>query len=830
MRSFGIGLLVIAQLVFQAYATDCGDFTDCNACTSGDSGCLWCLSNGLSKQATCVAATDDLSQCTETLGIENNLQVSTADTISSISISEMKITMRKESSETFTVNLKKKSLPYQLYFFLDLSESMAPVLDNVKNDASKLPDAFANDPASVKPTFTFGFGSFVDKAIPPFTLNRLSFKEPTYGYRHHVSFTDDAESFLEDLNRVGVSGNNDRPEGGFDALIQALYCEDLVEWEPLSTNALRTVLMTTDQRSHFAGDGVDAGIVWPAELKCQKNLFFKCNNLYPSEMMNSLYMHDECKCNILDSTCTYHNFIHDYPSVDQVKTALEERDVNLAFVVPAEVAVDLESDYRGVRTEYIELVKELGPRSLLEESVITASNGNNNDYSAVVRDIYYNFFGQTPKFITQAIDDFDAYYRVSSTCEEDSLNSVPVSVAGQDDIQLNWICTFTVEESEVGGFASEDQYKSAIMRSGIWGSFDLRVQSKGCKCPSSFTCATGSTKIDDPCSCECNNGNINGNCDCDDVFKACVPPNCNGNGECVCGECKCQVENVELNIPGFSGPDCKCQTSCLVNNMVPEFPCGGNGVCECGKCKCNNGYQGPNCECNIQDSCAAANGDICNGKGTCDEDQCGCKCTPPWSGKFCEECDATRNPEECGGPCNKCSKKASDSGDPSKDTWGCECCFSVTEDGNDASKGSLCQWCSESLQCFSREVITEAQNAGQTLCPAKDIITETTTTGSGNDTTSTTNEMRQSAIYEDASECPPPGEPSTIAVVVGSLLGLLALILLAILLWRLWAFYADKKEWERYEKDKAKSLWQADTNPMYKSSTHEYQNPCYQAE
>lgn len=830
MRSFGIALLVIAQLVFQAYATGCGDFTDCNACTSGDSGCLWCLSGGDSKQTTCVAASDT-AQCTETLGIVENVKEKTAETdnTKSISISEMKLTMRRESSETFVVDLKKKSLPYQLYFFLDLSESMAPVLENVKSSASLLPGAFDNDPPAVKPTFKFGFGSFVDKAIPPFTLNRFKFDVPTYGYKHHVSFTDDPRAFVNVLNSVKVSGNNDRPEGGFDALVQALYCEDLVEWEPLGTNALRTVLMATDQRSHFAGDGVDAGILWPAELKCKKNLFFKCDKLYPSEMMNELYEYDECKCNILEPSCTYHNFIHDYPSVDQVKTALEERDVSLAFVVPAAVAVDLESDYRGVREEYKELVEALGSRSLLEETATISANSEANNFQTVVRDIYYNFFDTTPEFITQEIDDFGEYYRVSSICAEDGSNSV--SVNGRS-IQLDWICTFTVEEVKVGGFASEDEYKSAIMRSGLWGSFDLMVRSKGCTCPSSFTCSNGATKIDDPCSCECNNGNINGNCDCVDVFKPCTPPNCNGNGECSCGECKCQVENVELNIPGFTGPECKCQTSCLVNNKVPAIPCGGKGVCECGECKCNNGYQGPNCKCNIADSCAASNGKICNGKGTCrDADECSCECTPPWSGDFCEDCDATVNPEECGGPCNECSKKATDSDDPSKDTWGCDCCFSVTDEGHDASKGSLCQWCSESLQCFSREIIVAAQNDGVTLCGSKDnIITETTTTGSGDDTTTTSTEIRQSIIYDDASECPPPGEASTIAVVVGSLLGLLALILLAILLWRLWAFYADKKEWERYEKDKAKSLWQADNNPMYKSSTHEYQNPCYQHE
>lgn len=83
------------------------------------------------------------------------------------------------------------------------------------------------------------------------------------------------------------------------------------------------------------------------------------------------------------------------------------------------------------------------------------------------------------------------------------------------------------------------------------------------------------------------------------------------------------------------------------------------------------------------------------------------------------------------------------------------------------------------------------------------------------------------AIYETIDECPPPIPLDPTWIIVGTVLGVLALILLALLLWRLLAHLKDKKEWETYEKDKANSKWQADNNPIFKSSVAEFENPIF---
>lgn len=49
-----------------------------------------------------------------------------------------------------------------------------------------------------------------------------------------------------------MSGNIDSPEGGFDAIMQAVVCQNKIGWRK---QARRLVLFTTDAGFHHAGDG-----------------------------------------------------------------------------------------------------------------------------------------------------------------------------------------------------------------------------------------------------------------------------------------------------------------------------------------------------------------------------------------------------------------------------------------------------------------------------------------------------------------------------------------------------------------------------------------------
>ena len=55
-----------------------------------------------------------------------------------------------------------------------------------------------------------------------------------------------------EVKRAQVSGNLDAPEGGFDAIMQAIVCEDMIGWRE---KARRLLVFSTDAGFHYAGDG-----------------------------------------------------------------------------------------------------------------------------------------------------------------------------------------------------------------------------------------------------------------------------------------------------------------------------------------------------------------------------------------------------------------------------------------------------------------------------------------------------------------------------------------------------------------------------------------------
>jgi integrin beta 1 len=84
-----------------------------------------------------------------------------------------------------------------------------------------------------------------------------------------------------------VSGNLDAPEGGFDAIMQAIVCRDEIGWRE---KARKLLLFSTDASFHYAGDGKLGGIVKP----------------------NDGYCH-------LDKSGMYtHSTLQDYPSISQI--------------------------------------------------------------------------------------------------------------------------------------------------------------------------------------------------------------------------------------------------------------------------------------------------------------------------------------------------------------------------------------------------------------------------------------------------------------------------------------------------------------------------------
>jgi integrin beta 1 len=198
--------------------------------------------------------------------------------------------------------------PVDLYYLMDLSKSM----EDDKEKLSSLGDLLSETMQKITSNFRLGFGSFVDKVVMPYvsTVPRKLI-EPCdgcaapYGYKHHMQLSTDTTSFSGEVKKAQVSGNLDAPEGGFDAIMQAIVCKNEIGWRD---KARKLLVFSTDAGFHYAGDGKLGGIVKPNDGNCH-----------------------------LNSKGDYtHSNEQDYPSVSQINHKVKENSVNLIFAVTEE--------------------------------------------------------------------------------------------------------------------------------------------------------------------------------------------------------------------------------------------------------------------------------------------------------------------------------------------------------------------------------------------------------------------------------------------------------------------------------------------------------------
>lgn len=140
------------------------------------------------------------------------------------------------------------------------------------------------------------------------------------------------------MHAAPVSGNLDAPEGGFDAIMQAIVCRDEINWRE---RARKLLLFSTDAGFHFAGDGKLSGIVKP---------------------------NDGC-CHLDDRGLYTHSNLQDYPSISQINLKVKENSVNVIWAVTEEqieiyqaLTKHVEGSYaaqlRNDSSNIVELVRE----------------------------------------------------------------------------------------------------------------------------------------------------------------------------------------------------------------------------------------------------------------------------------------------------------------------------------------------------------------------------------------------------------------------------------------------------------------------------------------
>jgi len=673
--------------------------------------------------------------------------------------------------------------PVDLYYLMDLSKSM----EDDKEKLSALGDLLAETMQNITSNFRLGFGSFVDKVVMPYvsTVPR-KLVEPCegcaapYGFKHHMRLSTDTSGFAHEVKRAQVSGNLDAPEGGFDAIMQAIVCKDIIGWRD---KARRLLVFSTDAGFHYAGDGKLGGIVTP----------------------NDGYCH-------MDEKGVYtHSSLQDYPSVSQINHKVKENSVNLIFAVTEE---------------------QLNVYNLLSGSVQGSTYGQlSADSSNVVQLVKAQY-----QAITSAIEMKDnATGSVKVTYFSSCLEDGPLRQTNKcSGLKVGTQVTFTAKIEVVKCPKDPREWTQTfqIYPVGINESVIVNLEML-CQCNCEKPGNQGYEEKSPRCNhvgtykcgiCECPDGYYGQSCECSakdlqfagDLEAGCRPDNttstvCNNRGDCICGKCECRDrENTEEQV---TGKFCECDNfSCDRHNGLL---CSGpdHGECVCGKCKCNSEWDVPGytaCECRASnETCITPYGEhigkLCSGHGKC---VCGeCKCDEDdngqYSGQFCEDCPTC--PGKCQElkACVQCKQFQSGELHDVKDEYGVYEC-------------DKCPFTPIVVEKVEDKIIDK-----EISCTFldDDDCRFTFVYGYRNDT----GELQ--VWVQETKECPVVVD--IMGIVLGVIGAIVAIGLFLILMWKVFTTIHDRREFARFEKERMLAKWDTGENPIFKQATSTFKNPTY---
>ncbi|XP_062931103.1 integrin beta-7 isoform X3 [Cynocephalus volans] len=304
----------------------CQPAPSCQKCILSHPSCAWCkqlnfTASGEAEARRCARREELLARgCPreeleeprgrqEVLQDEPLSQGARGEGATQLAPQRVRVTLRPGEPQQLRVRfLRAEGYPVDLYYLMDLSYSMKDDLESVR----QLGHALLVRLQEVTHSVRIGFGSFVDKTVLPFVStvpsklrhpcpSRLERCQPPFSFHHVLSLTGDAQAFEREVGRQSVSGNLDSPEGGFDAILQAVLCQEQIGWR----NVSRLLVFTSDDTFHTAGDGKLGGIFMPSDGHCHLD-------------SNGLYSRSP-------------DF--DYPSVGQVAQALSAANIQPIFAV-----------------------------------------------------------------------------------------------------------------------------------------------------------------------------------------------------------------------------------------------------------------------------------------------------------------------------------------------------------------------------------------------------------------------------------------------------------------------------------------------------------------
>jgi len=693
-------------------------------------------------------------------------------------------TLRLRVNEAFNMDFYYEQAidyPVDLYYLMDLSKSM----EDDKEKLSALGDLLAEAMKRLTTNFRLGFGSFVDKVVMPYvsTVPR-KLEAPCegcaapYGFKHHMSLTTDTTTFAGEVKKAQVSGNLDAPEGGFDAIMQAIVCKDAIGWRD---KARRLLVFSTDAGFHYAGDGKLGGIVAPNDGECHMD----------SKGMYSM------------------SILQDYPSVSQINHKVKENSVNLIFAVTDEqlhiynlLAGAVEGSTAGRLSADSSNVVELVQAQY--EAITSTIEMKDNSTGSVRVTYYSSCISGGPPRQTNKCSGLKVGTRVMFTakievvkCPKDprdwkqTFQIYPVGINESVIVDLEMICQCDCERPGNEGYEERSSLCNGV------GTYKCGV----CTCPSNYFGR----------KCECSAVDLPFN---SDLEAGCRPDNttstlCNNRGDCICGTCECYPRENSDEV--VSGDYCECDNfSC--DRYNGELCSGDHGKCECGTCKCDpewdvEGYTA--CECMASNATCFTEygehiGKLCSGHGKCVCGECRCDESEEgqYSGKYCEDCPT------CPGKCEElksCVQCHFNSGE----LYG-------TQDENGVDRCSLCPFTPEIVDKAEDQVVTD-----QRICTFIDDDDCRFTFVYGYENKTGTLQV----WIQETKECPVVVD--IMGIVLGVIGAIVAIGLALILMWKVFTSIHDRREFAKFEKERMLAKWDTGENPIFKQATSTFKNPTY---